>query len=192
MKLFALADFKSIYGISGTSDDALLALLISQVSRRLESYCKRTFTKGASDATEYMTGGSKVLEPKQFPISGITSIIEDNDRLFTGDALDATSYYQDGRFIYRVDGERWSSEIGTIKLVYNGGYTDSGGTLQAVDDAIVEAAMIQTAFIYQRRLRLGTSSVAGGDGSVQTLTEVDLLPEVRKALMPFRRNPLNV
>lgn len=187
--LVSLADVKLMFGISGNGDDSLLNLIIYKVSRRIESFCKRTFTDTGANVVEKPRGGSAVLEPMRFPIISIESIVEDSDRVFTGvEAVDSSNYYNDGRYIWRTDGGKWEVSPGAIQLTYRGGYA----LVSDVDDALKSAALLQIGFIYQRRQKLAFNSVTGGDGSVSTLTEIDLLPEVRKTLMPFRRNVLNV
>jgi hypothetical protein len=187
IKLLKTSDFKTFLGITGTSEDAVIDLINELVSARIQSYCNRIFEDPGTDVLEYPQGGSSILEPLQFPISSITFIKEDAQRQFTGSPVDPSLYYQDGKVIYRTDGSKWLNVPGSIQLVYKGGYTKTAGVLDNVDDTIREAAFLQMGFIYQRRRRLDVSNVSGGDGSIQTLERIDLLPEVSKALLPFKR-----
>jgi hypothetical protein len=187
IKLLKTSDFKTFLGITGTSEDAVIDLINELVSARIQTYCNRVFENPGTDVVEYPAGGSSILEPLQFPILSITSIKEDAQRQFAGSALDTSVYYQDGQVIHRTDGKKWLNIPGSIQLVYKAGYTKTAGVLDNVDDTIREAALLQMGFIYQRRRRLDVSNVSGGDGSIQTLERIDLLPEVTKALLPFKR-----
>lgn len=61
-----------------TSRDAVLSLLITEVSGLIEDYCGRTF--GAQTITEYYSGdNTPILVLNQRPVSAVVSVWEDED-----------------------------------------------------------------------------------------------------------------
>ncbi len=79
--LTTLADAKLIAGVSGTSDDALLELLINSASVSISGYCSRDF--GRADYTEYIpASGRQSLQVKNWPIASVSSV-KDNDVTLT-------------------------------------------------------------------------------------------------------------
>jgi hypothetical protein len=77
MALTTLSDLKTFLGITDTSEDTLLSLLITQVSDAIQEYCGRTF--GSSSYTEFYCGdGKPYLSLNQRPVTSISNIYLDN------------------------------------------------------------------------------------------------------------------
>ncbi len=58
-----------------------------------------------------------------------------------------------------------------------------------VPDDLKRACLIQTAHDYKRKGDLGLGAVKVGDGAINVLTKMDLLPEVKSILKQFRKIP---
>lgn len=72
-----------------------------------------------------------------------------------------------------------------VKVVYTGGYAESGGVLQVPDD-LKRACLMQSAFEFKRRKDLGISSLSMPDGSIAMTSSAALLPEVVRIIKLYR------
>lgn len=87
MALTAKATIKTLLGISDTSLDDVIDLLIPQADAIIKGYLKREIEEATY--TEYYSGtGDQTLILKQTPVQSITSVNEDRDG-FYGDGTDA-------------------------------------------------------------------------------------------------------
>jgi hypothetical protein len=171
--LTTVINVKSFLGLStgSTGDDTLLENLINVATDMIEGqYCNRPFINVATSSsttlqaqTEYYDGGGKAFFIKYYPISSITSIYDDPDRVYTdtGDAIDSTSYVlyeNEGRILLDY---KSIYQTHSVKVVYTGGYTT--GTLPY---DIEFAAWELTGLLYKSRDSLGVSGKSFSDGSV--------------------------
>lgn len=77
MALCTLSDVKTVLGVTDTSEDTLLNLLITWASNAIEEYCDRVF--GTATYTEFYSGsGTPYLTLNQRPVTSITSVYLDN------------------------------------------------------------------------------------------------------------------
>ena len=73
MALTTLADLKTYLGISDSSEDALLNLLIADADAAILGYIGRTIEQAT--LTEYYSGdGPQMLVLKQRPVTAVTSV----------------------------------------------------------------------------------------------------------------------
>lgn len=87
MALTTAATIKTILGVSDTSLDAVLAVLIPQADEMIKGYLGREIEQATY--TEYYSGtGSQALILNQTPVQSITSVNEDSGGYF-GDGTDA-------------------------------------------------------------------------------------------------------
>ena len=161
IELTATADVKSYLGLSGATEDARIALIVTAVSQWIESYCHREFM--TKERSEYFNGGSPDLNVKSYPISRTASLVivqnADVPRDYTDsdDALDTDEYtvdyeagmihYEDGSFLNGVE---------TVKATYTGGV---GATTAALPEDLQQAAIFICAGLYNRAKQ-------GGDGLI--------------------------
>ena len=118
-----LATVKTELGISGTADDAWLALVIQEESAAAVAYCDREFARETVvesfrlEAELREVGG---LYLSRVPVASITSVVEDGVTLTSVDYELAAA---DGR-LYRLDGAGARSCWAHAKIVvtYAGGY----------------------------------------------------------------------
>lgn len=98
---------------------------INAVSARFESYCDRKFVSRTH--TEYLDGkGVRVLYPKQYPITSVTSIHDDMDWAWADSTLISSDNYRiaDDNSIVFKSNTTVADAKQNIKLVYDAGYTD--------------------------------------------------------------------
>lgn len=77
--LCTLADVKTLAGISDTSQDARLELIINQVSSQIASYCARVFARATHSAEMYAPSNRQLLILRQSPVISVSAVtIEGN------------------------------------------------------------------------------------------------------------------
>jgi uncharacterized phiE125 gp8 family phage protein len=117
-------DVKQFLGITITTDDDLLLELTRAVIKQTENKCNRTFE--ADEYTEYYDGKySSELQLNVYPVSALTSVHDDVDRVYGSDTLidssDLVLYGEEGIIYY--DGDVFSDGRKNVKVVYTAGYT---------------------------------------------------------------------
>jgi hypothetical protein len=134
MLLSSLKKIKLVNGLfeSNTDDDILITDMLSAVSDRIESYCKREFKLKTYTEKFNPTPEQKVFRVRAYPISSITSIETDPTGTFSDIAnittIDTNSYRisADGRDIEFYVGTLTTSTITTlfptpVRIIYTGG-----------------------------------------------------------------------
>jgi uncharacterized phiE125 gp8 family phage protein len=91
MSLDTLANVKTRLGISGSSDDTLLGLLMDSADAWIANYTGRDFVGGTF--TEYFPGGLELLVLANFPVTGVTSVKIDPAGSFGSETLIAATSY---------------------------------------------------------------------------------------------------
>ena len=117
----------------------------------------------------------------------MTSIYDDPDLDYTDSAdliaaSDYTLYSDEGKVVldYNATDASWSTGWRHIKVTYVGGYTGAN-----MPKAIQHAACIQVAHWYQARAHIGRTNLSS-QGQTVALKSLELLPEVVRALQPYR------
>lgn len=118
--LTVLATVKARLGLTGTSEDALLAALIHEASAAIARHCRRVFGSESLQQNFYLEGGRPdALTLARRPVSTITEITID------GAALDEADYLlaADTGMIYRLSAGApicWSGSL--IEVAFDAGY----------------------------------------------------------------------
>jgi hypothetical protein len=140
------------------------------------------------DETELFDGGGESkIRPARIPITSVTSLYDDTDRLFTdsGDEIDSTDYVisTDG---YRIelDGLTFANGLQNVRLIYRGGWAEA----DIEEDLKTAAYMLLSA----RRSLAGkehiSSEVEAVDGTTFSSQFTGDLPfAVRNILSNYRR-----
>lgn len=163
-----------------TTYDSLIDSLITQCSKRAETFCNRLFEKTAR--TQKFNAGRKDIFLPAYPIDSTATltVILDEETLTVND-----DYY-----VYNDEG--WIEFFSTpsyiepqqISITWTGGYASD-----AVPDDLQYAVMLQVAFMFRRRKDLGVSSISLPDGSMSVNNPADLLPEVKHILRSYKKAP---
>ena len=121
------------------------------------------------------------------PVVSITSLFDDSDQHYddTSDQIAADNfilYGIEGRLILRNDKEdsSFSTARRAIRVIYTAGYSAS-----TMPKAVIHAACLQVAHWYQARAHIGKTNVSSA-GQTAALSTLELLPEVKQALNPYR------
>lgn len=143
------------------------------------------------DEAEYFDGnGQTVLWPRRIPVTSITSIYDDTDRLWTtaGDEIDSDNYLiQKFADHIELDGTRFSYGLQNIRLIYRGGWAEA----DIEEDLKTAGSMLLSA----RRSMLGKEHVRSETQSVDGMTfsaqfTGDFPWAVRNILANYRRIPV--
>src|SRR5947209_105506 len=134
MSLDTLANVKARLGVTASTDDTLLALLMGSADQFVDSYCGRNLAGGSF--TEYHPGGSAFVHLRNFPVASVTSVAVDPAYGFgAGTVLDPTAYvvHADRGVIQRLGGPFYATEphaglVGTAV----GHWTDGPRVVQVV------------------------------------------------------------
>tara|TARA_R110002020_G_scaffold102600_10_gene240793 strand:- start:2628 stop:3236 length:609 start_codon:yes stop_codon:yes gene_type:complete len=180
--------------LTGDGDDTLLNTLVSRFNAVAAAYMG--YPKQSSGAVSLESGtyiehidgpGGRDLTLTVKPVSSITSIYDDPDLDYTDSAdliaaSDYTLYSHEGRVVldYNATDASWSTGYRHIKATYVGGYTGAN-----MPKAIQHAACLQVAHWYAGRSHIGRTNLSS-QGQTVALKTLELLPEVRMALQPYR------
>jgi uncharacterized phiE125 gp8 family phage protein len=135
---------KGFLDIKNETDDILIYRILMRMNDRIETYCGRTFA--SASYTEYHKGdGTNRLLMNQYPITAITSINEDEDRVWGSDTLiDSADYViadEVPGVIELKDNFFMASDVENIKVVYVAGYA-------TIPNDLVDACIKMTAADY--------------------------------------------
>ena len=197
MALVTAAEVRAyIPTLSGDGDDSVLSTLISRfdsVAASFMGYPKQSSGSVSIESgtyVEYLDGpGGRELTVTVKPVTAVASIYDDPDLDYTDAAdliasSDYTLYGVEGRIVLDFDAvdASWSVGHRHIKITYGAGYGDSGAPMP---NAIKHAACIQVAHWYAARSHIGRTKISSA-GQTAALETLELLPEVRMALQPYR------
>jgi len=122
MALTTKETIKSLLGISDTSLDAVIDLVLPQADAIIKGYLQRKIEQDTY--TEYYSGsGDKVLLLNQTPVQSITSVHVDSDGYYGDgtDAFPASSALVEGTdFVLRKD-DATETEVSTSGILYHTG-----------------------------------------------------------------------
>jgi hypothetical protein len=186
MDLTTKDNVKALIGLTGSGDDVLIVALVKAVSAQITRYMKREVA--IAERTEFhdVEPGQKVFLLKAYPVTAC-AVYNDEARAFTT-PLGADVYTflgSRGRIV--VDDYPLIDGAQVLKVVYTGGLAASQEALETQYPDIEMAARIQTAYVYDRRKKLGLASESFGNGSVQFEQKLEILPTVKEMLDPHRR-----
>ena len=162
--------------LKGTLDSAsedLIGRFIASVSAAAETRWLRRKTKLETHTRQMdIDRGQRVIFLDAYPVSAapVPEFRNDLSREFTGDAIDASSYYLDlTSGIVEFDRVYLIQGAGVLEAMWTGGMASSTAALisGAAFDDVIRGAEIQVAHMFQRRLDIGRSSLSAEGGSLQ-------------------------
>ncbi|MCK5235473.1 MAG: hypothetical protein KAR06_00695 [Deltaproteobacteria bacterium] len=169
-----------------TEHDTLLTSIIEFTSSRVEAFLNRRLTSTAY--TQYFNGGRKKYFLDAFPVASSPAPVV--TVYGTVKTLDSDYYLWDDlgmiEFLYDIS----STTPKCVKIEWTGGYVADAttGVLDA-PDALKQACLMQSVFLFRRRDSLGVNSVTMPDGAIQMNAPTALLKEVREILSLYRMSP---
>ena len=132
LDLISLADYKTLAGISSSTDDSKLEELIDSVSQLVKTYCGISFLDYYSaDKTEFITKNfsTHLVELTESPVTTVTTVQERSSPTADYTTLtENTDYVLDGTTdcLYRVSGstyKNWETGPNSVKVIYRAGYS---------------------------------------------------------------------
>lgn len=192
MALTTAAGYKTRNGITVSTYDSALAVVLTDAEQAVASWCKRTLETTGSDVTEYYDGtGTDTILLNMYPITSVTSVSYMSG--VTSGAADYTAYgtgeyYTEaatGKLIFFTsldwafpDGftstSGWPIGTANIKVVYKAGYTSS-----TVPADLAGAIYDLMGLLMQAR-----------DGTREDVTEQDIDAFLRDRIPSYRRQTL--
>ena len=130
--LVTVQDYKDAEGLSGTKDDARLAILVPQISDLVKRYCGTSFIDFySSDKTEVfnITEDTSVIIVSESPLVSVTSVKEREGPTESYTTLTVNQdYYVDTTFdaVRRVQGngsKNYKRGFGAVEIAYRSGYS---------------------------------------------------------------------
>ncbi len=172
--------------------DALIPVLIADVSARFERYVGRKFEQ--TSRTERFDADPTISRffLDAYPVASVARVEYDPDRDFgsTGEVLTENDdfvtdaecgiVFLEGFVQSRPYRQAWEVE-------YTGGLAANVAALVTAYPELAHAADLQVAYLARRRQSLGGSATAAGAGSATYVGAYELLPEVKAILDLFRR-----
>lgn len=194
----AVVRANAIPQITGTGEDANLALLITRADAVLAEWCGFPRVDGSSYATleaatytHYLNGpdarSGRTLTLPVRPVTSVTSIHDDRDRDWTygaSDLVDSGDYTLDeveGRVYLHDDSTHggWSAGERVIKVVYVAGY-DTGA-----EPHITQAIAQLVAHWWGTRYSGGVEDVTLTDTTITPLDR-EIPPHIRQMMWPVK------
>ncbi len=177
-------------GISvGSAIDTLITQMISTYSQNVERFLGR-HVESTSRTEQYdIEVGQRFFHLPGSPISSITSVKAADDRDFaSADAIDTDNYYADlARGSIEFDTSPSAVGPGTLQIIYEGGMAANTAAFIAAYPDVAQACDMQIAYVISRKDQLGAQSIGMQSGSIGWSGPVDMLPEVKRILEPYRR-----
>lgn len=177
MAIVSVSDVKTYLGISGSSEDAFLAVAVASADAAIKSYLKRPVEQ--TTFTSYLNGnGRRTLYLPNAPVQSITSIHLDPDRVFGADTLltDGADYYLEIEGSLLAPSYAWKGAVHRLNGVWPGvSRVDGLVTVAAAGEANIKVVYVagwatvpadikQAAYQYVTALR----SDRGGEGPMQS------------------------
>ncbi len=184
--LTTLANVKSFLGIktADTAHDDLLSNLIARVTSRAGETFGRTLIQAT--LTEIKDGeGRPSVWLSSPPIASVASVHESADQVWDADSLvDADDYIPrlndaSDAELRRKAGVPWLEDFQSLRVIYDGGFSTIPAWLE-------DAAIKNTAWWFNNRLRLGLSSTSLRETAVATRALLELTDDLRRLYAPLQ------
>ena len=189
--LTTVAHVKNYLDISGSDDDTVLGQLVDRATKAIESYCKRTFS--SASYTEYHDGkGASALILKHRPVTAVTSVHDDADRVFGADSLIASTDYivreAEGIIEWLTSSSTFPSTAAyfydyqlNVKVIYTAGYS-------TIPDDLEQACIMLAALLYHRGKQGADGIKQEAQSGAYSVTYVQglMTPEIKELLMAYR------
>ena len=182
MALTTVASVKAFMGLTGTSADAVLAELITQLSAQVDNFCQRTL--GRADHSHWIdgSGGTRLLLT-EWPVVAV-SLVQVNGVSIPA-AADPVSqgyrFFDAGELLLNPGGQRFTRGQRNVRVDFTAGYTDN-----QVPADLALACNRMVANMYRARDWTGyvSKSLAGETVTFRDEMEKD---SVRSVLWNYRR-----
>jgi hypothetical protein len=178
VQLASVSDLRQYLGLTATTDDAMLGLILDAVSRRAEAYCDRSFALQNHTCVTDGRGGQVLLLPEQ-PVVSVTSVMVDTTLIPQSTGVTVPGWMlTDNRLVLR--GYAFARGLVNVSVAYRAGYTTPPADLAF-------AAFETAASWYRRKGRIDevSKSIQG-----ETITfATGEIPAVARAILDVYKRP---
>ena len=191
---------KDLLQITGSSQNDVLDRLIASTSQRIEDFIDRPFHTVARTEEYSIKPRQSTLFLRAYPLgaqSDISSIKVSGDWDFaSATVVDSSNYHADldsgmVHFNYypitNYQGNNMATAPDVVQIVYTGGFATSVSNLIAAYPAISAACEMQVIANWRRRDQPMMDTVKIDEYTSTVAGPLEFLPDVRQALMPYRR-----
>jgi uncharacterized phiE125 gp8 family phage protein len=184
--LTLLATVKAELGITDRAEDQNLARWIKQASEAIAKYCNRVFAEETLTETFRLKCREDGLLLTRFPVTAITSVVENDTTLA---ATDYELASDGGGVLNRLRNERdWQWPIGKVVVVYTSGYALVTDLPYGVERAaILLVSQYRYAATRDPLLRSEATEGAGSSSYFDSILNAGLAPEVEGLLSKLRK-----
>lgn len=190
MDLVTIEDVRSLLGPNfGVQGDQALLELISSVSGEVETWLDRkVFTTTYTEQLDIRYGEWKFYL-RAYPVTSVTSVHNDYDRVFPASTLiSTTDYYVDlANGVLNLDRATLSTGVGVLKIVYVGGMALTTAAFKAAFPDISGAVAMEVAARWIRKNHPTVTNASLGNTAVTVVQKTQFLDGVEKALEPHQR-----
>lgn len=183
--LTTLPRVKAELGIDNQAEDENLARWITAASDIVSGHCKRVFAAQTYQETFRLAEWRDALLLSRYPVTAITSIVENDATLDPGDA----EVHSDNGTLIRLIGDRpaWWSR-GKIVVTYTAGFADADALPAAIEQAAIKVTTMLRHAASRDPLVKSTSVPGVLDQTfwVGGIGDDGLPPDVRALLTPHR------
>jgi hypothetical protein len=145
-----LATVKGWLSMTGTSDDGLLASLITACSAAIQSYLNRNFAQQAYTELRNGTGTSRMVVAN-YPLVSVQSVLVNGQAVQqSSDGFTQYGWTFDDRGLTMI-GDVWARGTRNVQIIYTAGYA-------SVPLDIAQTCAEWVAFCYRERDRIGHAS----------------------------------
>jgi uncharacterized phiE125 gp8 family phage protein len=186
--LTVLATVKAELGITDRAEDENLTRWIKQASDAIAKYCNRVFAEETVSETFRLKCREDGLLLARFPVSAITSVVENDTTLTAATDYELTRDGDSG-VLNRLRFDReWTWPIGKIVVTYIAGYTLVPDLPYGVERAaILLVNQYRYAATRDPLLRSETTEGAGSFSYFDSILNAGLAPEVEGLLSKLRK-----
>ena len=175
--LTTLANVKTWLGVTTTTDDAVLARLISAASGFIQTWLNRTIGLNAYSEVRNGPGGTRLVFANP-PVTAVSGVTVDGVAIPAATGSDDAGYLFDSRILY-LRGHRFGPGVQNVSISYTAGYA-------VVPPEIEQAAIELVALRYRERDRTGYSS-RSLSGESAAFVAKDLPPDVQTVLGKYQK-----
>lgn len=172
-----VANAKSWLGITGASDDALLARLVSSASDFIQAWLNRQIASQVYVDT-WDGGGGKKYSTAAYPISAVSGVVVDGIAIPQSTGSSVPGWVASKTQIALI-GYRFSEGVQNCTATYTAGYAT---TPTEIEQACIELVGLR----YRNRDRIGLNS-KGANGETTSYSQIDLSGAITDALNQYRK-----
>ena len=175
--LTTLADLKSWLTITSTTDDAMLARLITAASKYIQSWLNRTIASATYNETRDGNGGTRLFLGN-YPVTAVASLSIDGITIPASPGPGQPGYVFN-QYAISVRGYTFTDDYNNVVISYTAGFA-------SVPQELAQACIDLIALRYRERDRIGLVS-KGLAGETTTFSIKDMPSSVMTILNNYKR-----